>query len=866
MIIINSLTKKYRTRKKGGSTALTNINLTLPDAGLVFVLGKSGSGKSTLLNLIGGLDNITEGSITVNGNNLASFREKDFCNYRNSHIGFIFQDYHLLDELTVEENIAISLRLKNAEEGNKIQEALSRVDLAGYEDRYPSELSGGERQRVAIARAIVKNPRIILADEPTGNLDTVTSRAILELLKELSKDCLILIVSHNLVDANTYADRIIELRGGKIIEDKMRNPDFPDEVMLDTDLLIYPDGAALSDSDIELINSNPERRIVKRKDKYIRAPFDSATDQKVNIENKGLHFRDSFRLCKAFVKNKTSAITLSAFMVSVIMVIMALAQTMIGFDSGRIMERELSKTGGESILLLKAPKEEDKELLDTNYRVEIGSEDISALKAGGYGGNVYPVLNVTTPISSCNHILGIKNSYFAYSPYIRESLGTMIVDEDFITRKFGSLTYAAILDDPYPEGVIITDYIADCMIATNSNYKSKSYSDILGEYLPSGWTFCSLKINAVIETGYRERHADLFEKMTKVSKSDFRSLYEDADFIAFMSEIYESLGYCYTLNPEYLSVAHQGRRFFSHGKIVVNDLIELVDNNSPYISFVNHKKLPKLAPGEASMSMTKYNKIFGTSYDSTTAKDFVPHTIKITSHRFYDVNNEDPLYTVELKIVNLHAFSDTFIISPDGNDDLISIAGKNDTYFNALYCEGAQNLGKAINTAERLGYTQENHLIEGIRTMTKAVDVFVPIFELIAVFLCVGVIFILTNFSSRMINDKMHEIGILKAIGTKNRSIGIIFGLQVALITLLTCIMSTFGYYIFIDIADNILIESLRHITTSMVVMDLDFLTFNPWIALTNCVLIVILTAISVLSPLAKIKSIKPVEIIKAKE
>ena len=161
MIKISDLNKIYKSKKRKKCHALHNINLTLPDSGLVFVLGKSGSGKSTLLNLIGGLDNITSGKIEVDGNDLSKFKEKDFCNYRNTHIGFIFQDYHLIDELTVYENIVLSLNLRCIEDADKVKNALARVDLAGYEDRYPSELSGGEQQRVAIARALVKKPRTL---------------------------------------------------------------------------------------------------------------------------------------------------------------------------------------------------------------------------------------------------------------------------------------------------------------------------------------------------------------------------------------------------------------------------------------------------------------------------------------------------------------------------------------------------------------------------------------------------------------------------------------------------------------------------------------------------------------------------------
>ena len=152
MIKIDNLTKIYKSKKKKNCKALDNINLMIQNNGLVFVLGKSGSGKSTLLNLIGGLDNITSGSIIVDGNNISSFKEKEYCDYRNNHVGFIFQDYHLIDELTVYDNIILSLNLRRIEDKNDVVNALKKVDLEGYENRYPTELSGGERQRVPVFR------------------------------------------------------------------------------------------------------------------------------------------------------------------------------------------------------------------------------------------------------------------------------------------------------------------------------------------------------------------------------------------------------------------------------------------------------------------------------------------------------------------------------------------------------------------------------------------------------------------------------------------------------------------------------------------------------------------------------------------
>ena len=236
MIRIENLVKVYKAKGKRKSQALKGISLTLPDAGMVFVTGKSGSGKSTLLNLIGGLDDITSGDIIVGGNKLSEFSSKDFSNYRSTYIGFIFQDYHILDEFTVKENIELSADIRNVD--CDIKKCLKFVGLEGYEDRYPTELSGGQQQRVAIARALTKDSKIILADEPTGNLDTQTTKQILDLLKELSKDRLVLIVSHNLDDAENYADRIISLDHGMLVSDKSRIIDYNNNLIIKDNKLL----------------------------------------------------------------------------------------------------------------------------------------------------------------------------------------------------------------------------------------------------------------------------------------------------------------------------------------------------------------------------------------------------------------------------------------------------------------------------------------------------------------------------------------------------------------------------------------------------------------------------------------------------
>ena len=220
MLQVKNLSKIYKNKKGVDVVALDNISLDLPEKGMVFLLGKSGSGKSTLLNVCGGLDDPTTGEVIVKGRSSKNFTQKDFDSYRNTYVGFIFQEYNVLDEFTVEDNIALALELQGKPKDEKvINDILDQVDLKGYSERKPNTLSGGQKQRLAIARALVKNPEIIMADEPTGVLDSKTGKQIFDTLKELSKDKLIVVVSHDREFAEQYADRIIELKDGSIISD-----------------------------------------------------------------------------------------------------------------------------------------------------------------------------------------------------------------------------------------------------------------------------------------------------------------------------------------------------------------------------------------------------------------------------------------------------------------------------------------------------------------------------------------------------------------------------------------------------------------------------------------------------------------------
>ena len=256
MITVSHLKKTYIGKHNTHSRGLVDVSFTLPEKGFVFVLGKSGSGKSTLLNLLGGLDTLTDGKIYLGKKDFSSFTEKEKREYKASFCGFIFQDYKLIDELTVKENIALSLELISDEEEKekRIDEILKEVDLVGYENRYPKELSGGQKQRVAIARALIKKPKFVLCDEPTGNLDQKTSKQILDLLKRISKDCLVFMVSHDEKAAFEYADKKITLEEGLVIKEEIRDPFYENKLKIEDGICYLPFNRNLTEEETETLS------------------------------------------------------------------------------------------------------------------------------------------------------------------------------------------------------------------------------------------------------------------------------------------------------------------------------------------------------------------------------------------------------------------------------------------------------------------------------------------------------------------------------------------------------------------------------------------------------------------------------------
>ena len=306
MIRILGLNKYYNKGRRNQIHVINNTNLELPDKGLVALLGPSGCGKTTLLNAIGGLDRVNKGSIYINDKKITSKFSYKVDKIRNLNIGYIFQDYKLIDDMSVYDNVAMVLKMIGIKDKKEIkirvEYILERVGMYRYRYRPCGMLSGGERQRVGIARALVKNPDIILADEPTGNLDSKNTIEIMNIIKAISRDKLVLLVTHEVDIAKFYASRILEITDGSIVKDYINKHDDKIDYRIDNTLYLkdFKYSYKNSDNNINIDYYNDEDKklnlviAVKNGNIYIKSNDDSrieVVDSNSSIEIVNDHYK-----------------------------------------------------------------------------------------------------------------------------------------------------------------------------------------------------------------------------------------------------------------------------------------------------------------------------------------------------------------------------------------------------------------------------------------------------------------------------------------------------------------------------------------------------------------------------------------------
>ncbi|MBO7400129.1 MAG: ATP-binding cassette domain-containing protein [Clostridia bacterium] len=535
MLSCKDLCKTYKPKKGVPVKALDNVSLTFPDTGMIFLLGKSGSGKSTLLNVLGGLDRCDSGDIIVKGTSTRDFDQSHFDSYRNTYIGFIFQEYNILEEFSVGANVALAIELQSRKATDEdINRILKEVDLEGYGQRRPNELSGGQKQRVAIARALVKNPEIIFADEPTGALDSATGRQVFDTLKKLSHEHLVIVVSHDREFAEGYADRIIELADGRVIDDvslvardtAAAEEKAPAGPVYDGDSIIIPANYHLTEEDRLQINAylaGHEKRITAAKPvSKSGAVFEptepgnivSQKDSGFSLIRSKLPLKSASRIGASALRHKKVRLVFTILLSLVAFTLFALSSTFASYDHIRACTDSIIDS---NITYASVIKRQDRLGVGNDYRhwefkdvtdsvvaqltEETGLTFTGFYKPDRYRGTMELSPNLGDLAPAAFELMRSSDRYASYAT------GFVEVDAELIEKMGYTLLAGSLPAENDAASIAVSKYIYDTFAACGyraageeTSVKISSPQDLVGKTLIFGEN--EYTVAGVIDTGF----------------------------------------------------------------------------------------------------------------------------------------------------------------------------------------------------------------------------------------------------------------------------------------------------------------------------------------------------------------------------
>lgn len=858
-MIVEHLTKIYKSNGTNG-VGLDDVSFALPDKGLVFIVGKSGSGKSTLLNMLGGLDEITSGDIIVGEKRFSEFTNSDFDDYRNSYLGFVFQDFCLINELTIADNVRLALDFQgNKHTDDKVADILEKVELTEYAHRKPTQLSGGQRQRVAIARALVKEPKLILADEPTGNLDSKTAVQVLELLKKLSEETLILVVSHNVADAEKYADRLIELADGKIVKDVSKNECHDNTFAVDGDTVYLPDRVRLTDEEIEVLNkaiSSGDKKVVQRDTAFTDTKEVHTSDVNTQFISSKLSIKRTLDMSGKFMRKKLITSILMTVLITAVVVLFGLSRVFVDFDGAAAMNDAMQTSTDAAFVMNKGYVSRDiVETLVTNNVVGIADEEIDKFYETGYSGKIYKKYATCMPIAETSYNIegGLLNSDVVYRNfYCSETRGTLLCDEAFLTKVFGiDGTLNVICGDLYASdgAVIITDYVADSILHWCQYLPmNSSYEDILRLTSLSGRG----RVCAVIKTDYKERFSDYIEKIQTKQIIDKQTAAEFQEY----AENYLAVTYTFDNDFTEHCVASESFRhgFFRNSYLQVDDTT--YNFIGKYVTCVQNDE----KANECEIAVSVANEIFGTAYTSSTDESFVPFTATFYIRGY---GSEYVYSSFTLEVTGL-VDSGSFVFHDKSLMDEVQRGDVERPY--ALYFDNYDNISEIYDVGTENDFYSATAFFKTVQSITKIVSVFKDIFSLIAIGLCGVMILLMAFFAFSNIRSRSYEIGVMKAMGARTRNVAGIFLVQVICVGLSICLLFGLFFYFGMPFANKLLMDSLIEYVENASIGGITLLSFDSGVMWTSIAMVLGVTAVSSLMPFLGVMTIKPANIIKSRE
>ena len=886
MIEIKNLSKKYSSKNGVDCLALDNLSFVLPNNGMIFITGKSGSGKSTFLNILGGLDSATSGSCIIDGNEITSFNESDLENYRNTYLGFIFQEFFLIDSLTVFENVKLALDLLDIIDEEKVLKTIERVGLKGFESKYPRQLSGGEKQRVAIARAIVKEPKLLLADELTGNLDEENSKIVLDLLQELSKDLLVIVVSHNNDDANYYATRKIELSDGKIISDVEKTYSI-DTPLITGNIINMPYHRKLTNDEVRQVNEVLPRGgyefrqlqdgFTKTNEVNFESKKTEFVSSKINIKNT---FKYGVKFAKGNILNSISTIVLF----SILLVLLFVCHVFEFTDVDYLTNEAYKIKQNDTHILIKANfPNNSKYYIEPVNMIEITEEEIEEFYNLGYEGKHYKIYGDVLSFDDDHYATPAENGKrkqytVADLPYVPYGNQTFECDLELLNKLFaqnGELNVlAGSLDEDYkPCSYIITDYAADCIYHNWSKYQGLSKEEVYEKIVTDGHFNRNFTVKAIIDTDYEIKYKEIFDILKEIEETQdeevkrnltkqLEGLSLTTDFLEEVTSYYSSAYFVNSNLSFYDAYFHEENTVASKMVKIMNTFIS-ADNrliaSGSYYFVSDYKKLNK---GEMKVTYAFFNKLFGTNYNNSNLDEFTPREITITLYAPFDTTYKE--FEVQKTFTICGLLDGTSIVNMYINkEDLIEMS---DTmiYASGLCFDNTQSITRSYipNSLEFKPFMCLNDVYKTAYEVNEVISIVRDIFGLVIVGVSMVAVVLLINYTNRTINRKKRDIGIYKAIGGKDKQFRNFFAVQLGLLLLAIIILTTLIVLIFANLFNEVFVNAVAIGINMPTVKDFTIIRFEfVLLGIYYIILIVLVIVTSILS-LRSFKKIKPLNII----
>lgn len=840
MIEIKNLIKKYISENNGEEVVATNdLSFTFNDSGFYFVLGKSGCGKTTLLNIMSGLDNYNFGDIIVDGKNIKNFNERELDEYRNIKIGIIFQQYNLLPDMNVYDNLRLVLELQEWDSNNvrndyidnKISAILERVGLAGYENRNINQLSGGEQQRIAIARTLLKNPNIIFADEPTGNLDQKTGEGIMQLLKSLSENFLIIMVTHDKEYACKYGDYILNMLDGKITKvDEVENKNLNFSFTVTTSGKKYNfDNLCMKDMMDEIGNiifntENGETvevsNIKKCREKEEQETYPTKNDR-TNIRVKKLSNTYKLRLSFEYLKKRKVRLFFTTLITTLSVILFFFSLYINFYDKEEVILKYMSENSPGILPIYTEVKYED------DFYVEHNTD----IKKGAYFDNkVYKAFADVTNITKC-----ISETEICCDTRMFSSATVMFCD-DFSN-------FNLIIEGTLPESVrevVITDYVA------------KELNVDIGEEIQ--YQDYNLKVSGIIKTDYIEYQLD--RKLNYGSDDEFFQFKCKYSYFT----IYAKKGLLYENNKSSLTIQYADffgskkdsvyfNSFLEIGNIIGISDDELIkgrlpqNNNEIVVSndFVNNHSL-------------EVNDVIGGEYFFKNIHEDIYNNYYSDYQNMYDYFKDGVLIVGIIDAEKEDSTKDIYISEKIWTNILHDYYEY--YYTDVLLMPQQEEYKKIVSLADEMEIMFDEPAINNIVWFDMTIQKLEIVLLMILIVVLILNLILIGTFVNISINENKRNIGVLRSLGVPISECMQIFSIEFYIIYIFSICLATMSILLIIGFVNNFYSQGLGEVKY-------DIIKFNVIVYIVVISIECLMNYISTIAPIKKIKKQKPIETIK---